>query len=90
MAKETKILYVLYPEQPDNENSKWRIQCVPESPDSFTNRKSLPAAWCGLRDEELSLESGIPGAIFVHSSGFIGGHQTYNGALSMARAALNE
>ncbi|EJT50954.1 GAMM1 protein [Trichosporon asahii var. asahii CBS 2479] len=90
MAKETKILYVLYPENPDNENSKWRIQCVPESPDSFTNRKSLPAAWRGLRDEELSKESGIPGGVFVHASGFIGGNETFNGVLAMARAALNE
>lgn len=67
MAKETRVLYVLYPEQPDNENSKWRIQCVPESPDSFTNRKSLPEAWRGVRDQELSEVSGIPGKITSRS-----------------------
>ena len=29
--------------------------------------------WRGLRDNELSEKSGIPGCIFVHASGFIGG-----------------
>lgn len=29
--------------------------------------------WKGLRDEQLSEVSGIPGCIFVHASGFTGG-----------------
>lgn len=29
--------------------------------------------WRGIRDEKLSEVSGIPGGIFVHASGFIGG-----------------
>jgi hypothetical protein len=55
------ILYVLYPEHSDDPSSKWRIQCVPESPDSFINRRSLPEAWRGVRDADLSKVSGIPG-----------------------------
>lgn len=58
------------------------------SPSSFESRKALPLPWRGLRDDELSRESGIPGCVFVHMSGFIGGNQTYDGALAMARAAL--
>ncbi|KAL1413062.1 hypothetical protein Q8F55_000811 [Vanrija albida] len=86
----SKILYVLYPESPDKADSKWRIQCVPESSDSFINRKSLPEAWRGVRDADLSKVSGIPGGVFCHASGFIGGNETYEGALAMARAALAE
>lgn len=58
------------------------------APDRFESRKALPAQWRGLRDDELSRESGIPGGVFVHMSGFIGGSQTYEGALAMAKAAL--
>jgi uncharacterized UPF0160 family protein len=32
--------------------------------------------------------TGIPGCIFVHANGFIGGNKTKEGALAMARAAL--
>ena len=32
--------------------------------------------------------AGIPGCVFVHASGFIGGHATFEGALEMARKAL--
>ena len=32
--------------------------------------------------------SGIPGCVFVHASGFIGGNATLEGALEMARKAL--
>nr|ODN99810.1 hypothetical protein L204_02250 [Cryptococcus depauperatus CBS 7855] len=81
------VLYVLYPEN-DAPGGKWRIQCVPESPDSFVNRKSLPEPWRGMRDEKLSEVSGILGGVFVHASGFIGGNTTYEGALEMAKKAF--
>lgn len=56
---------------------------------SFESRKKLPAAWRGLRDQELSTVSGIPGGVFVHAGGFIGGNDTYEGALAMAVKALS-
>lgn len=77
---EEKPLYVLYPD----DNNQWRVQCVPESPESFDSRKALPQEWRGFRDEELSERSGIPNGIFVHMSGFIGGNKTKEGALDMA------
>jgi uncharacterized UPF0160 family protein len=46
--------------------------------------------WKGLRDDALSKESGIEGGIFVHISGFIGGNKTKEGALAMARKALQQ
>ncbi|XP_072987493.1 uncharacterized protein [Typha latifolia] len=77
--------YVLYQ---DERSKHWRVQAVAVSPDSFESRKPLPLPWRGLRDDDLSRESGISGCIFVHMSGFIGGNQTYDGALAMARAGL--
>ncbi|KAJ6703391.1 METAL-DEPENDENT PROTEIN HYDROLASE [Salix viminalis] len=79
------VKYVLYQ---DDRSKQWRVQAVAKSPDSFESRKPLPAQWRGLRDDDLSRESGIPGGVFVHMSGFIGGNQSFEGALAMAGAAL--
>jgi len=80
-----KILYILYP---DSNPPAYRIQAMPLSFDSFQNRKALPEAWRGVRDDKLSQISGIPGCIFVHAAGFIGGNQSFEGALQMAKEAL--
>ena len=61
---------------------------MPLTPGSFENRAPLPEPWRGIRDQELSDLSGIPGCVFVHASGFIGGNETYDGALAMARKTL--
>lgn len=84
---EGQVLYVLFAENGEA-NSKWRIRAVSVSPDSFENRKGLPEAWRGVRDEGLSNVAGIPGCIFVHASGFIGGNATFEGALEMAKKAV--
>jgi len=77
-------LYIVYPD----EAGKWRVQAVPINPESFESRRALPEPWRGIRDEQLSELTGIPGCIFVHQSGFIGGNQTKEGALAMATKAL--
>jgi len=79
-----QILYLLY----EDASSQWRIQCVPEELGTFTNRKSLPEAWRGIRDAELSKLSGIDGCVFVHASGFIGGNKTREGVMEMAVRAI--
>jgi uncharacterized UPF0160 family protein len=82
------VLYALFAEN-GQADSKWRIRCVSLEPGSFENRKGLPEAWRGVRDEELSKLSGIPGCIFVHAGGFIGGNQSFDGALQMAKKAVD-
>uniref|UniRef100_A0A7S4QRM3 MYG1 protein n=1 Tax=Alexandrium monilatum TaxID=311494 RepID=A0A7S4QRM3_9DINO len=66
----------------------WRVQAVPKARGSFENRLSLPKAWCGVRDQQLSDLSGIQGCVFVHAAGFIGGNESEAGALEMASKAL--
>ena len=51
---------------------------------------SLPEAWRGLRGAELDAVAGIPGCVFVHASGFIGGNESYTGALKMATTSLEQ
>ncbi|XP_044941127.1 MYG1 exonuclease-like [Mustela nigripes] len=84
LSPQGTITFVIYTDQA----GQWRIQCVPKEPHSFQSQLPLPEPWWGLRDEALDQVSGIPGCIFVHTSGFIGGHHTREGALSMARATL--
>ena len=84
---EEPVIYVLYPEGLQK-GSKWRVQAVPVSRDSFESRKALPATWRGLRDQELDQVSGIEGCVFVHAGGFIGGNKSLEGAMEMARKGL--
>ncbi|KAG9285871.1 hypothetical protein G9A89_013296 [Geosiphon pyriformis] len=80
---EANILYTVYPDR-----NEWRVQCVPITLNSFDARKLLPEAWKGFRDAELSERTGIEQCVFVHIGRFIGGNSTREGALEMARKAL--
>ena len=82
----TRIYYVIY----QDSNGGWRVQCVPVAEGSFNSRLPLPENWRGVRDDKLSEISQIPQCVFVHSSGFIGGNLTYEGALKMAVISLNQ
>lgn len=85
---EGNVLYVLFAENAEAD-SKWRIRSVSREAGSFENRKDMPDAWKGVRDEELSKVSGVPGGVFVHASGFIGGNKTFDGALAMALKSVD-
>ncbi|XP_059051756.1 MYG1 protein [Achroia grisella] len=80
-----EIKYVLFNDKPGS----WRVQAVPVSPTSFILRKPLSKKWWGVRDEILSDVAQIEGCIFCHSTGFIGGNVSREGALQMAIASLN-
>ncbi|KAL2866668.1 MYG1 family protein [Aspergillus lucknowensis] len=90
-----KVYYVLYAEGPAKD-AKWRIQAVSVNEGSFESRRPLPEKWRGVRDADLdgviAAEGGQPavpeGTVFVHASGFIGGHRTREGAYAMAVRAL--
>lgn len=87
-SSSVQVLYVLFPES-DQPDTKWRVRAVSEEDGGFKNRKDLPDAWKGVRDDELSKLSGIEGCVFVHAAGFIGGNKTFEGALEMARKACD-
>ncbi|KAL2609437.1 hypothetical protein R1flu_028010 [Riccia fluitans] len=79
------VKYVVYQ---DERSGSWRVQAVAVSPGMFESRKALPVPWRGLRDEQLSKVAGIEGCVFVHMSGFIGGANSFQGTMEMARKAL--
>jgi uncharacterized UPF0160 family protein len=79
------VLFVVYPE---SGRPQYQIRTVPASHGSFDSRADLPAAWAGLRDEQLAAECGVPDAVFCHLNLFIGGAKSLQGALRMAELAL--
>lgn len=78
------VAFVLY----EDSAKMWRVQAVTVEGTAFTNRLGLLEAWRGLRDGALDAATGIPGGKFIHASGFIGGHATYDGAKALALATL--
>lgn len=79
------IKYVLFTGTSPND---FRVQAIPVQEGSFICRKFLLKEWFGLRDEELEKVSSIPGAKFVHATGFIGGAKTRDATLKMAEDSL--
>lgn len=77
-------IYVLYPDQ----DGGWRVQAVPNGKQAFASRLNLPEDIRGLRDAELAAVTGVPDAIFIHATGFIGGARSYAGALKLAEYGL--
>lgn len=82
--KEEKILFVVYP----NITGSWCVQTTLKDKDSFAARKDLPKSWGGLRDDDLSRETGINDCVFCHPALFICGNKRKEGAIKMAQAAV--
>jgi uncharacterized UPF0160 family protein len=67
----------------------WRASTVARRGKRFQHRLLFPPAWCSLRDHALEVVSGIPGARFVHTSGFMAGACSLDAALAMALKTLD-
>jgi uncharacterized UPF0160 family protein len=80
------ILYVVVPANKKLES--WKLLAVPNSINSFENRKNLPTAWAGLKDEELQKVSGVADAIFCHRGLFLAGAKSKEGAIKLAQIAV--
>jgi uncharacterized UPF0160 family protein len=80
-----EVLLVLYP---DTQGGRHQVRTVPRRMGSFEARLDLPAAWAGLRDEELARATGVPDAVFCHRNLFIAVALSYEGALRLAELAL--
>ncbi len=77
-------LFAIYPDQ----NNRWRVEGVRIDPNDFPMRKDLPKEWAGLRDQDLQKVSGVPDANFCHPGLFTGGANSMEGAIALAKVAL--
>lgn len=74
---------------PAAERDRWQIRTVPLADGSFANRMDLPAAWAGLRDDQLAAVTGVADAVFCHRNRFIAVARSLAGALRLAELALH-
>lgn len=79
------VLFVVYP---DSTDSQYQVRVVPKVLGAYPARADLPAAWAGLRDEELAKVTGVADAVFAHNGRFICGAGSRAGAIRMAELAV--
>ncbi len=72
----------------DRTEQRYMLHTVPATTDTFEARRDLPATWAGLRGAELAAVTGVPDAVFCHNGLFIAAAVSFEGALTMARQAL--
>ena len=78
------VLYAVYPVP----NGSWMVDAMPPEPGSFAQRLPFPEAWAGLRDADLAAACGVPDAVFVHARRFVAAARSREGAMAMARRAI--
>ena len=83
-ARGLPVLYAVYPVP----NGNWMVDAMPTEPGGFAQRLPLPEVWAGLRGAELARVCGAPDAVFVHLGRFVGAARSREGALAMARRAI--
>jgi uncharacterized UPF0160 family protein len=79
-----EVLFVIAPRTRD-----WSLQAVPAAAHGFANRRSLPEAWAGLEGDELRAVTGVADAVFCHGARFLAVAGSREGALALARQALD-
>jgi uncharacterized UPF0160 family protein len=78
------VFYAVYPVP----NGNWMVDAMPPEPGSFAQRLPLPEAWAGLRDADLAAACGVSDAVFVHARRFVAAARSREGAMAMARRAI--
>ena len=66
----------------------WRVAAVTKNKNSFESRKLLPLSWRGLGADELSKITNVSDAVFCHRSGFMCAVKSKEGAIRLAKLAL--
>ena len=87
------VILMTYPEpifvvSPEKSSGRWKVGTVGADAHTFKNRKDLPVAWAGKRDAELAEVSGVPDAIFCHNKLFSARAGSKEGAIALAKKAL--
>ncbi len=67
----------------------WSVRGVPDAVHSFEVKKPLPSSWAGLEGETLAAVSGVNDAYFCHRNRWIAGALSKEGAIELAKKALD-
>lgn len=80
-------LFVVKPDR--GMGGKWKIEAIlSDVHKAFVYRKLLPKAWAGKMGAELAEVSGVPGSLFCHNNLFVAVADSKEGALKLAKLAV--
>jgi uncharacterized UPF0160 family protein len=85
IAEHKEPLYIVFKERSED---KWCARAVQENDQLFKNRKDFPLKWAGKRDAELATITGVSDAIFCHNKLFMVATHSKEGAIQLAKLAL--
>lgn len=85
MVEHPEVLYVVYESEG---GAGFTVRATRKDPLKFDTRKPFPKSWGGLRDEQLQELTGVPDAIFCHNNLFLVKAKSKEGALELARIAV--
>lgn len=71
-----------------DKNNQWKVEAIPERPESQQSRKLAPESWRGSGPEQMVAATGVVDASFCHPSGFLFGAQSFESAQQLAKMAI--
>ena len=83
LSDRLEVMFVVYPRN----DGRWGVHAVQDV--GYTSRQPLPAPWGGKTDRELQELSGVSDAVFCHKGLFTAAAKTKEGAMALAKLALN-
>lgn len=87
LALEPRVIYVVY----QRKDSTWGAQAISKNLDNdfFTSRKPFPESWGGKTNGELAEISNVADAVFCHTKLYLCVARSREGALALAKKALD-
>jgi uncharacterized UPF0160 family protein len=87
LSKKPEPLYVVKPDA--GNGGRWKVSAVRTNEETFQNRKDLPKHWAGRAGGALIKATGVHDAIFCHDKLFIAVAGSKDGAIALARLAID-
>ncbi len=84
LVREKETAFVIYPRREGN----WGVKGVPVTIKDFKRKKYLPSEWGGKSGIDLQKITGVEDAVFCHKDLFIAAAQSKEGAIALAKLAL--
>jgi len=84
LAAYSEVLFIISP----HDEKRWHLETVPRQSGGFIPRRPLPEAWAGKTGEDLQKITGVSDAIFCHNNLFVASAGSKEGALALAKLAL--
>ncbi|MGB8815943.1 MAG: MYG1 family protein [Minisyncoccia bacterium] len=86
LSKYSEVLFVIKPEK---DGESWKITAIRDSEKILKSRKLFPKEWRGKCELELVKITGVDDVVFCHNSGVFAGAKTREGAIKLAKLAVN-